>query len=243
MVVHTYVAEESDREKWWDFFRKKLSAGRQGYVITPRVDSETDLAGAEQAFESLANGTLADFRVDLVHGRQTAEEKEAAMLAFERGHTQVLVATNVIEVGVDVPNACVMTIESAQRFGLSQLHQMRGRVGRGKHPGFVCLFHDGIGEESRQRLQSFAQTSDGFALAELDLRTRGPGELLGTRQHGVARMRIADLRTDQAALERSRQDARALIEKDPELAGEEWSRLRRLVLGRYGKLLELGDVG
>jgi ATP-dependent DNA helicase RecG len=242
-AVHTYVADDHERERWWEFFRRKLRAGQQGYVITPRVDSETDSVGAEQAFEGLANGQLADFRVDLVHGRQTADEKEAAMLAFERGHTQVLVATNVIEVGVDVPNATVMTIESAQRFGLSQLHQMRGRVGRGKHPGYVCLFHDGAGDESRERLHSFAQTSDGFALAELDLRTRGPGELLGTRQHGVARMRIADLRTDEAVLERSRQDARSLIERDPELAAPEWERLRRLVLNRYGKLLELGDVG
>lgn len=241
--VHTYIATEAEREKWWEFFRRKLREGRQGYVITPRVDSETDQVGAEQAFESLANGVLEDFRVDLLHGRQSAEEKEAAMLAFERGHTQVLVATNVVEVGVDVPNASVMTIESAQRFGLSQLHQMRGRVGRGAHPGYVCLFAEGSGEEARQRMASFAQTSDGFALAELDFRTRGPGELLGTRQHGVARLRIADFRTDQAVLERSRQDARTLIEHDPELAAPEWARLRRLVLGRYGKLLELGDVG
>ncbi len=241
--VHTYIAGESDREKWWEFFRRKLHEGRQGYVITPRVDSESDQAGAEQAFESLANGVLADFRVDLVHGRQTAEEKEAAMLAFERGHTQVLVATNVIEVGVDVANASVMTIESAQRFGLSQLHQMRGRVGRGAHPGYVCLFTESSNDLSRERLTAFAQTSDGFALAEVDFRTRGPGELLGTRQHGVARLRIADFRTDQAVLERSRQDARALIEHDPELAAPQWARLRRLVLGRYGKLLELGDVG
>ena len=136
-----------------------------------------------------------------------------------------------------------MTIESAQRFGLSQLHQMRGRVGRGAHPGYVCLFTDASSDVGRERLTAFAQTSDGFALAELDFRTRGPGELLGTRQHGVARLRIADFKTDQAVLERSRQDARTLIEHDPELAAPQWSRLRRLVLGRYGKLLELGDVG
>lgn len=241
--VHTYVAEEKDRDPWWSFFRRKIREGRQGYVITPRVDNEQDQSGAEQAFESLANGVLADFRIDLLHGRQSAEQKEAAMLAFERGHTQVLVATNVVEVGIDVPNASVMTIESAQRFGLSQLHQMRGRVGRGSHPGFVCLFSDSSDPASRERLTGFAQTSDGFALAELDFRTRGPGELFGTRQHGVMGLRIADFARDEAVLERSRNDARALIERDPELSSPEWSRLRRLVLGRYGKLLELGDVG
>jgi ATP-dependent DNA helicase RecG len=241
--VHTYLAEESDREKWWEFFRRKLREGRQGYVIAPRVDSEADQAGAEQAFEALCNGVLADFRVDLLHGRQTTEEKEAAMLAFERGHTQVLVATSVVEVGVDVPNASVMTIESAQRFGLSQLHQMRGRVGRGAHPGYVCLFAEASTEESRQRLKEFAQTTDGFAIAELDFRTRGPGELFGTRQHGVARLRIADFHTDQQALERSRADARAMLEADPDLTDPRWARLKRLVLNRYGKLLELVDVG
>ncbi len=241
--VHTYISDEADREKWWEFFRRKLREGRQGFVITPRVDSETDQAGAEQAFESLSNGVLADFRIDLLHGRQSAEEKDAAMLAFERGHTQVLVATNVIEVGIDVPNASVMTIESAQRFGLSQLHQMRGRVGRGSHPGYVCLFAESSNEDSRERLKSFAQTTDGFALAELDFRTRGPGEMFGTRQHGVARLRIADFTTDQAVLERSRVDARAMIETDPELASPQWFRLKRLVMSRYGKLLELVDVG
>jgi ATP-dependent DNA helicase RecG len=212
-------------------------------VITPRVDSDTDQAGAEQAFESLCNGVLADFRVDLLHGRQTAEQKELAMLAFERGSTQVLVATNVVEVGIDVPNATVMTIESAQQFGLSQLHQMRGRVGRGSHPGYVCLFADSAGKESRERLLQFAQTSDGFALAELDFRTRGPGELFGTRQHGLARLRIADFQADHALLERSRADARAIIDADHDLSDPAWSRLKRLVISRYGKLLELIDVG
>ncbi len=129
LAVHTYMAEPEQHAKWWEFFCRKIREGRQGFVITPRVDHDGAVSGAEQAYEALANGILEEFRIDLIHGRQSTEEKEAAMLSFERGHTQVLVATSVVEVGIDVPNATLMAIQSPQRFGLSQLHQMRGRVG------------------------------------------------------------------------------------------------------------------
>jgi len=194
-------------------------------------------------FESLANGPLEAFRLGLIHGRLSAEEKDSVMDRFRRGEIQVLVSTSVVEVGVDVPNATLMTIESGQRFGLAQLHQLRGRVSRGKFPGFCSIFAEELTEESQKRLDAFVATNDGFRLAELDFEIRGPGELFGTRQHGLPPFRIADLARDAAILEEARRDARALVAADPGLALEEHTRLRRMVLARYGKALDLADVG
>lgn len=192
--VHTYLANPAQREPWWTFFRKKLDEGRQGYVITPLVeeDEHGTLDSVKSSFEALTNDTLAAYRVDLLHGRQTAQEKADAMLRFATGETQVLVSTSVVEVGVDVPNATVMTIESAERFGLSQLHQLRGRISRGAHPGYVCAFAQIGNDQAQQRLDAFAHSTDGFELAEIDFRLRGPGDLLGTRQSGMPPLRIAD---------------------------------------------------
>jgi ATP-dependent DNA helicase RecG len=194
-------------------------------------------------YEQLANGELAEFRLGMVHGRMSAEEKHAAMDAFRRGETQVLVATSVVEVGVDVPNATLMSIEGADRFGLAQLHQLRGRVSRGAYAGFCCLVADVASDDARERLEALVQSSDGFELAEIDFRLRGPGDLLGTRQHGLPPLRIADLRRDVAVLEEARRDARTLVTADPGLSSEEHARLRRMVLVRYGHALDLGDVG
>ena len=176
-------------------------------------------------------------------GRMSSAEKHDAMERFRSGKTQVLVATSLVEVGVDVPNATVMTIENAERFGLAQLHQLRGRIGRGKHPGFVCVYSPSDSPDARQRLEAFASTSDGFELAEMDFRLRGPGDLLSTKQHGLPRLRVADLQSDLEILERARSDARALLERDPHLAAETLSELRDRVFRRYGKSLQLGDVG
>jgi ATP-dependent DNA helicase RecG len=243
--VHTYLSDNDDREKWWLFFRKKLLEGRQGYVITPLVDESSthELASVEAAYEQLANGHLEAFRLDLVHGRQSAEEKEAAMQAFRSGETQVLVATSVVEVGVDVSNATLMTIENGERFGLAQLHQLRGRISRGVHPGFLCVFATPANDDSRQRLDAFCRTSDGFELAELDFQMRGPGDLFGAQQHGLPPLRIADLNRDAKVLELARHDATILIEQDAELAAPEFVRLQRMVRVRYGEALDLGDVG
>jgi ATP-dependent DNA helicase RecG len=155
----------------------------------------------------------------------------------------VLVCTSVVEVGVDVPNATLMAIESGERFGLSQLHQLRGRISRGKFPGFCCVFAAPQSDESRERLKAFVSTTDGFQLAELDFKLRGPGELFGTRQHGMPPMRIADLTRDTDLLEEARRDALALVASDPGLAQPEHALLRKMMLIRYGRALELGDVG
>jgi ATP-dependent DNA helicase RecG len=214
--------------------------------VAPLVDESETIAAAsvDAAFERLTNGELADFRVGIIHGRMTPPEKETAMSRFRSGATQVLVATSVVEVGVDVPNACVMAVDSAERFGLAQLHQLRGRVGRGAFPGFCAvLIHDDMTEQAQSRLSAFASTNDGFQLAEIDFELRGPGDLFGTQQHGLPPLRIADLRRDQEVLLEARNAAEALFAADPGLAHADNARLRRQMLVRYGGALELADVG
>ncbi len=242
--VHTYLPPPEDWPRWWDFFRRKLRSGRQGYVITPLVEGEEgSLDGLEQSFEALANGELEAFRLGLVHGRLTSQRKDDALEAFRRGETQVLVATSVVEVGVDVPNASLMTIQGAERFGLAQLHQLRGRIGRGPHPGYCCLLTTATGEVARQRLAALVQSNDGFELADVDFQLRGPGDLIGDRQHGLPALHVADLVRDRAVLDEARRDAQALLAADPQLALPQHAALRRKVESRYGKRLELGDVG
>lgn len=243
--VNTYLGQEENREQWWEFFRKKLREGRQGFVVAPLVnaDDESELSSAEQMFETLTNGPLEEFRLDLIHGKQSPERKDDAMRDFVSGKTQALVATGVVEVGIDVPNATIMTIESSERFGISQLHQLRGRVSRGHHPGYVCAFVTSNDPESNQRLAAFANTDDGFELAEIDLQIRGPGNLFSTQQSGFPPLMIADLIRDAEILQRAQQDARRLIGDDPEMEKESYSRLRQLVFARYGKALDLSDVG
>jgi len=242
--VNTYLAGEDKRARWWDFFRRKLGEGRQGYVITPLVEeSEVSAISLEETYEALANGELEAFRLGLIHGRMSAAEKDAVMDDFRSGRIQVLVSTSVVEVGVDVPNATLMTIESGQWFGLAQLHQLRGRISRGSYPGFCTVFADPQSDESRSRLEAFVATTDGFELAETDFRLRGPGDLFGTQQHGLPPLRIADLIGDAEVLEEVRRDAQQLVAADPGLALAEHERLRRMTVVRYGKALELGDVG
>ncbi|MEX0611569.1 MAG: helicase-related protein, partial [Pirellulales bacterium] len=244
--VRTYVVEPAEQARWWQFVRDKLRAGRQAYVVAPLVDESQNVAAASvaEAFERLTNGELAAFRVGIIHGRMTSTEKEHAMAHFRSGQTDVLVSTSVIEVGLDVPNACVMVIDSPERFGLAQLHQLRGRVGRGTFAGFCAvLMSEAMSEQSRERISAFATTSDGFELAEMDFQLRGPGDLFGTQQHGLPPLRIADLRRDQALLDEARQHAQQLFAADPGLSQPEHVRLRRQMLSRYGRALELGDVG
>jgi ATP-dependent DNA helicase RecG len=243
--VHTYLAGEDKRQQWWDFFRKKLGEGRQGYVVVPLVE-ESDRTAAvslEQTYESLANGELEAFRLGLIHGRMTPEEKNDVMDRFRRGEIQTLVCTSVVEVGVDVPNATLMTIEGGERFGLAQLHQLRGRISRGAYPGFCCVFATPQTEESQKRLDALVSTTDGFQLAEIDFQLRGPGELFGTKQHGMPPLRIADLARDADVLAEARSDALALVASDPGLSRPEHVLLRKRMLTRYGQALDLGDVG
>jgi ATP-dependent DNA helicase RecG len=229
----------------WDAVRAQVAEGRQAYVVVPLVD-ESDKAewqAATTLVEELRFGALAGLRVELLHGRMKPEEKEAVMAAFGANQAQVLCATTVVEVGVDVPNATVMVIEDADRFGLAQLHQLRGRVGRGHAQSYCFLIGDPKTEEGRKRLEVMATTSDGFVIAEEDLRLRGPGEVLGTRQSGLPELRQADLLKDADLLLRARQEAEALEKADPGLLSPENQPLRRAVKARFGEKLELGNVG
>jgi ATP-dependent DNA helicase RecG len=216
--VGTFAVGSAYRARLNAFIEKLVAQGRQVFVVCPRIeDEETGMEGLLSAEEHAAYlaGALRDVRVQCVHGRMKAKEKDAAMDAFVRGETDVLVSTTVIEVGVDVPNAALMIVENAERFGLSQLHQLRGRVGRGKHKSYCVLVSDAKGEEARARLDALCKISDGFHLAEEDLRQRGPGDFFGARQHGLPEMHVADLGADMRLLQDAQAAAEALLEADP----------------------------
>lgn len=242
--VRTYLATKEQRGQWWEFFRKKLHEGRQGFVVVPLVEEgDEEVRSVLATCKELSETELSGSRLGIIHGRLSGEEKEKTMAQFRQGQIDVLVSTSVVEVGIDVPNATLMTIENAERFGLAQLHQLRGRVSRGKFPGFCCLFSESDSPETQERLKAFCSTSNGFELAEIDFALRGPGELLGTRQHGMAPFRIADILRDKDVVMEARKDAWDLVREDPGLSRPEHLRLRQMVLRRYGKSFSLADVG
>jgi ATP-dependent DNA helicase RecG len=237
---------EPDQEpRWWNFVRERLREGRQAYFIAPLIEESENVAApsVSEAFEQLTNGELAEFRLGVLHGRLSPAEKQHVMAEFRSGRTQVLVSTTVVEVGVDVPNATVITVAGAERFGLAQLHQLRGRVGRGNRPGYCGVLLADASEAARERLDAFAGSTDGFALAELDFDLRGPGDLFGTQQHGLPPLLVADLRRDREVLEETRREAQLLVSDDPGLKHPDHARLRQQMMTRYGQALELGDVG
>jgi ATP-dependent DNA helicase RecG len=241
--VATYRVTPAELDRWWEFFRGKIAAGRRGYVVVPAVEeSKRDLATISSAFEELSQGPLEAFRLGLVHGRLKPAAKAGIMEDFRAGRLDVLVATSVIEVGIDVPEATIMTILDAESFGLAQLHQLRGRVARGPTRG-ICGAVTGSGDLPHPRVDAFVATCDGFALAEQDLLLRGPGDLVGTRQSGAPPLYLADLLRDSAVVAEARRDALAVFEQDPELGDPKYDRLRKLVLDRWGAMLGLGQVG
>ena len=187
------------------------------------------LRAATEYMMDLSSGAFTGYTVGLLHGRMKASEKERVMESFQRGEIQLLVSTTVVEVGVDVPNAVIMMIENAERFGLSQLHQLRGRVGRGKEQSYCILLSDSRSEETVERLKIMCKTSDGFAIAEYDLKTRGPGNFLGQEQHGLPRLRIADLVTDADTITQARESAEYILAADPTLCAPEHAALRAAV--------------
>ena len=248
--IQTRVYKDSAREKAYDVIRRELTQGRQAYVVLPLVEESEKLAEVKAATverDRLARDVFPDVPIGLVHGRQSAAERQEAMDAFRRGHFRILVATTVIEVGVDVPNASVMLIEHAERFGLSQLHQLRGRVGRGAAKSH-CLLVTGTsgveyGPAAQARLKVMEETTDGFRIAEADLELRGPGEFLGTRQSGMEDFAVAELARDQNILKEAREEAFALVEADPELARPENASVRDELLHRWRGRLSLARVG
>ncbi|HKS16545.1 MAG TPA: ATP-dependent DNA helicase RecG, partial [Planctomycetota bacterium] len=242
--VTTLFRTESKRAEETAFIGRLLREGRQAYWVSPLVeDSEKlDLESAVRLHEKLTRD-LAPRRVALLHGKMKGPEKEAAMEAFRSGETRILVSTLVIEVGIDVPDATLMVIENAERFGLSQLHQLRGRIGRGTKEGYCILFGDPKSDEARERIRAFTATSDGFKIAEADLELRGMGDFLGTRQSGMPEFRIADLLGDAALLSWAREDAFARVERDPQLKGEGGAALKALLGDKLRTRASMATVG
>ncbi len=223
--------------KAWDRVRVELARGRQAYVVCPLVEEneELDLKSAEEAFRDLSAGELKGYRLAILHGGMKRREQQEIMDRFRAGQIDALVSTIVIEVGVDVANSTVMAVLHAERFGLAQLHQLRGRVGRGVEQGYFIMLSDSREGEAAERLAALVATSDGFAIAEADLRLRGPGDFTGTRQHGLPALRLVDLIKDIDIIADAREEARRVLEADPELTRKEHLPLRRELVRQYGK--------
>jgi ATP-dependent DNA helicase RecG len=235
--VETHVVDGARaRARAYERIREEIAAGRQCFVVCPLVEESEALQAkaATVEFERLRSGEFRELRVELIHGQLPSKQKAAAMEAFAAGKADVLVATSVVEVGIDVPNATVMLIEAAERYGLSQLHQLRGRVGRGAHQSLCILF----GDPKLPRLEAIANESDGFRLAEIDLELRGAGDVLGTRQHGLPEFRVARLPEDTELLVRARDRADEIVVSDPALAEPEHALLREAVVAHFGPELD-----
>jgi ATP-dependent DNA helicase RecG len=242
--IRTVLREPSGRQRVHDFVRDQVKAGRQAYIVYPLVEEseKVDLRAATVEYERLAADVFPEFRVGLLHGQMSGEQKDRTMRAFAAGEIDVLVATTVIEVGIDVPNATVMVVEHAERFGLSQLHQLRGRVGRGANESFCVLISHG-GTDAAFRLKVFVETSDGFEIARADLRFRGMGDFFGARQHGLPAFRFFDPEHDDDLLAHARARARAIILEDPTLIEARHARFRETLLRRYSDSVRLYRVG
>ena len=244
--VRTMILNEAERQRAYQLVKKELDRGQQGYVVHPLVESseKENLRDATTMAQELRSTVFAGYRVGLMHGKMKAEEKDAVMRRFRAGDLQLLVSTTVIEVGVDVPRATIMVVEHAERFGLSQLHQLRGRVGRGDEHALCILvapYHQGA--DVYRRLRAMADTADGFKIAEVDLELRGPGEFLGTRQSGLPDFRVANLIRDHHILAEARRFAEACLERDPKLESEESALLRTVLKHRWAGKLGLAEIG
>ncbi len=261
-IVTSRVTGKHARSRVWDFLRKQLRSGRQAFIVCPRVAgtanveepglfeellpadaaSTDSLASAEDVYQELREGELKEFNIGLVHGQMDRDAKALAMESFRDGEIQVLVATTVVEVGVDVPNATLMVVYQAERFGLSQLHQLRGRIGRGKFQGYCFLFTETQNEDSQKRLLAMEQTSDGFKIAEADFELRGPGDILGTRQHGDLPLKVADIKRDALLLFEARNAAIEVINSG-EFDQPQFAATKRRVLMRFSSALDLPQTG
>lgn len=244
--IITRVVDEKKRRKVYDFVRDEIAKGRQCYVVCPLIEEseKLDLKAAQEVYRRLKDDVFQDLNVGLLHGKMKSDEKDKSMREFRAGVTHILVSTTVIEVGVDVPNATVMIVEHAERFGLAQLHQLRGRIGRGAEKSVcVLMCGDQLSREARERLNAMAKTTDGFKIAEMDLGLRGPGEFFGTKQHGLPQMKVADLTADSDLLVGARSEAFRIVDEDPDLLMEKNKTIRKVFMSRYKESLELTRVG
>jgi len=246
MPIRTKLFSEKQQGDAYQCLEREMRAGRQCYVVCPLVEAseKRDLAAVCDQARRLAEVVFPNRRIGLLHGRMTREEKETTMRRFKAGQIDLLVATTVVEVGIDVPNATAMLVEHAERFGLSQLHQLRGRIGRGAHAAFCCLvYHYPLSDEAKRRLAAMAEHTDGFRIAEIDLQIRGPGEFFGTRQSGIPPLRVADLVRDADLLESAREAAFTWVARDPDLAQPASRPLRTFLEGKWGGTLSTLMMG
>jgi len=245
-AVVTRWVDRKDRRKAYDFIRDRLRARKQAYFVCPRItaveETGKDIKAATDTWKELSERVFAEFKVALLHGQMPSAEKQQVMAGFRKGQIDVLVSTVVIEVGVDVPNATIMVIEGADRFGLAQLHQLRGRIGRGESKSYCLLFADTDNEVARSRLDVMTRTNDGFEIAEQDLRIRGPGEMFSARQHGLPDLKIANIIDDYDLLVIARRYAFQVVLSDPTLSRLEHRSIRRAMIARFGNSLGLVDV-
>lgn len=235
--IKTYYVPETERKNAYEFMRKQINEGRQVFIVCPLVEEseKVDLKAAMDEAERLQKDIFPEFKVGLMHGRLSGEEKDKIMERFKSGKIHILVSTTVIEVGIDIPNATVMVIEHAERFGLSQLHQLRGRIGRGAEQSYCFLIADAKTTEAKTRIKAMLDSTDGFHIAEVDLRLRGPGDFYGVRQSGLPNFRVADIIRDEKILRIARQAAFDLLKSDPKLDNNQL--LKETVLSRYGRFL------
>ena len=238
--IENYCVESALRPRVFAYIKKHLDDGRQGYIVCPMVEenAELDLKSAEEYYAEIKDGEFKNYRIGLIHGQMKPKEKDSVMRDFKDGKIQLLVCTTVIEVGIDVPNAAIMVIENAERFGLSQLHQLRGRIGRGSYKSTCIFISDYKKGVTAERLSVIKQSNDGFKIADEDLRLRGPGDFLGSRQHGLPKLKIADIYADNDILKLAGMAAASLLEQDPKLKGEENKNLRAEIIKMYKKLNE-----
>ena len=239
--VETYVVDNSMRKRINNFIRKKVLEGRQVYIVCPLIEESdsVDLKSAEKLAEKIKKDDFKDLNVGLIHGKMSGKDKENVMESFLKGEIDILVSTTVIEVGVNVPNAAVMVIENSERFGLSQLHQLRGRVGRSVHKSYCILYNEGKNKVAKERMKVMEKNSDGYIISRKDLEIRGPGEFFGTRQHGIPQLKIANLYNDMDILKKAQTAALDLIKKDQDFTMKEHFLLKKKIINEFGEKINI----
>jgi ATP-dependent DNA helicase RecG len=245
LPVKTLRFREEEKSEAYALAKREISQGRQGYIIYPVIEESfaLDIAGAKKMYAQLRSGEFKEFNLGLIHGRLGQEKQDEIMLKFKNRKLDILVATTVLEVGIDIPNATFMFIEHAERFGLSQLHQLRGRIGRGKEESFCLLVSDAQTPQAASRLRAMVEYNDGFRIAEEDLKIRGPGEFFGARQHGLAELKVANPLTQMQLLKKAREEAIRLLNSDPRLEARPNSLLKEKLLQRFPEYEKLMLVG